>query len=66
MMTQFEYADDPERIIIGKSGLHLWDASTAATLDAIKDKYERHGKRVVIEGLNGASTILHTRLAGTI
>jgi len=64
MMTQFEYADDPERIVIEMSGSHIWDASTVATLDAIKYKYERHGKYVIIEGLNEASTILHTRLAG--
>ena len=66
MMTQFEYADDPERIVIEMSGSHIWDASTVATLDAIKYKYERHGKHVVIEGLNEASTVLHTRLAGNM
>ena len=66
MMTQFEYADDPQRIVIEMSGSHIWDASTVATLDAIKYKYERHGKHVVIEGLNEASTILHTRLAGNM
>ncbi|GGL03169.1 sodium-independent anion transporter [Salinibacterium xinjiangense] len=66
MMTQFEYADDPKRIVIEMSGSHIWDASTVAALDAIKYKYERHGKHVVIEGLNEASTILHTRLAGNM
>ncbi|TFB75877.1 SulP family inorganic anion transporter [Cryobacterium glaciale] len=66
MMTQFEYADDPERIVIEMSGSHIWDASTVATLDAITYKYERHGKHVVIEGLNEASSILHTRLAGNL
>ncbi|MDH6238179.1 SulP family inorganic anion transporter [Cryobacterium sp. CG_9.6] len=66
MMTQFEYADDPERIVIEMSGSHIWDASTVATLDAITYKYERHGKYVVIEGLNEASTLLHARLAGNL
>ena len=66
MMTQFEYVDDPERIVIEMSGSHIWDASTVATLDAITSKYERLGKRVVIEGLNEASTLLHTRLAGNL
>jgi MFS superfamily sulfate permease-like transporter len=55
MMTQFEYADDPDRIVIDMSAFHIWDASTVATLDAITNKYERHDKRVVIEGLNEAS-----------
>ncbi|MFC5928034.1 SulP family inorganic anion transporter [Cryobacterium melibiosiphilum] len=66
LMTQFEYADDPEHIVIDMSASHIWDASTVATLDSITYKYERHGKRVVIEGLNEASTTLHARLAGTL
>ena len=39
MMTQFEYADDPERIVVEMSGSRIWDASTVATLDAIKYKH---------------------------
>jgi SulP family sulfate permease len=66
MMTQFDYANDPERIVIEMSGSHIWDASTVATLDAITHKYERLGKHVVIEGLNEASTSLHARLAGNM
>ncbi len=66
MMTQFEYADDPDRIVIDMAGSHIWDASSVATLDAITFKYERKGKRVVIEGLNEASTLLHARLAGNL
>ena len=53
------------------SGSHIWDASTVATLDAIKYKYSRHVtsrhvKHVVIECFNETSTILHTRLAGNV
>ena len=66
MMTQFEYADDPDHIVIDMSASHIWDASTVATLDAITYKYERHDKHVVIEGLNKASTELHSRLAGNL
>ena len=66
MMTQFEYADDPERVVIDMSGSHIWDASTVATLDSIKYKYERLGKQVEIMGLNEASTLLHERLAGNL
>ncbi|TFD66330.1 SulP family inorganic anion transporter [Cryobacterium ruanii] len=66
LMTQFEYADDPDRIVIDLSASHIWDASTVATLDAITHKYERHAKHVVIEGLNEASHELHTRLAGKL
>jgi SulP family sulfate permease len=66
LTTQFEYVDDPERVVIDMSGSHIWDASSVAALDAISYKYERHGKRVVIEGLNEASTKLHARLAGNL
>ncbi|SDK42323.1 sulfate permease, SulP family [Cryobacterium psychrotolerans] len=45
---------------------HIWDASTVAALDAITNKYERHGKRAVIEGLNESSPTMHTRLAGNM
>lgn len=64
LLTQFEYAEDPERIVIDMSGSHFWDASTVATLDAIAYKYERHKKHAVIEGLNEASTTLRKRLPG--
>lgn len=66
LTTQFEYADDPDRVVIDLSASHIWDASTVAALDAITTKYERHGKRAVIEGLNDASTALHSRLAGNL
>ncbi|TFC91200.1 MULTISPECIES: SulP family inorganic anion transporter [Cryobacterium] len=66
LTTQFEYADDPDRIVIDMTRSHIWDASTVAALDAISNKYERHGKRVVIEGLNDASSTMHSRLAGNL
>ncbi|MRX44693.1 SulP family inorganic anion transporter [Agromyces kandeliae] len=66
LTTQFEYADDPDRVVIDMSGSHIWDASTVAALDAITTKYEHHGKRVVIEGLNEASSAMHARLAGQL
>ena len=66
LTTQFEYADDPDRIVIDMTRSHIWDASTVAALDAITNKYERHGKRVILVGLNDASTRIHTRLAGNL
>ena len=66
LTTQFEYADDPDRIVIDMTNSHIWDASTVAALDAITTKYEHHGKRVVIVGLNDVSSILHGRLAGKL
>ncbi|WP_420824549.1 SulP family inorganic anion transporter [Subtercola vilae] len=66
LTTQFEYTDDPERVVIDMSDSHIWDASTVAALDAINLKYEQHGKIVVFEGLNEASTKIHGRLAGKL
>jgi SulP family sulfate permease len=64
LTTQFEYTADPERVVIDMSGSHIWDASTVASLDAIVTKYEQLGKRVVIEGMNEATTAFHGRLTG--
>jgi len=66
LTTQFDYAGDPQDVVIDLSGSHVWDASTVASLDAITTKYERHGKHVRIEGMNASSEAMHGRLAGTL
>ncbi len=66
LITQFEYAADPDRVVIDMTGSRIWDASAVATLDAITNRYERYGKRVVIEGLDEASRSLHAKLAGNL
>ncbi|WP_260982489.1 SulP family inorganic anion transporter [Arthrobacter sp. U41] len=66
LYTQFEYALDPERVVIDMHTSHLWDASTIAALDAITEKYRRHGKAVDVVGLNDASLLMRERLAGKL
>jgi len=66
LYTQFDYALDPEHVIIDMHASHLWDASTIAVLDAITEKYHHHGKNVEIIGLNEASTLMRERLAGKL
>lgn len=66
LYTQFEYALDPERVVIDMRDSHLWDASTVAALDAITEKYRQHGKSVDVVGLNEASALMRERLAGKI
>jgi SulP family sulfate permease len=66
LTTQFEYVDDPERVVIDMTDSHIWDASTVAALDGITTKYGHHGKTVTIEGLNDASIRMHQRLAGNL
>ncbi|MEV8271970.1 SulP family inorganic anion transporter [Microbacterium sp. NPDC077184] len=64
LTTLFDYAGDPDRIVIDMSRSHVWDASTVAALDAVVTKYRQRGKEVVLEGMNDATTQLHARLSG--
>ncbi|WP_375001914.1 SulP family inorganic anion transporter [Aeromicrobium sp. CTD01-1L150] len=64
LVYQFDYADDPDTVVIDMSESHIWDASTVAALDAIETKYAAKGKTVDIQGLNEASLDRHRRLAG--
>ncbi len=66
LYTQFEYAEDPDRVVVDLSDSHIWDASTVAALDAIVTKYERRGIAVEITGLNEASAERHARLTGEL
>jgi SulP family sulfate permease len=52
LYTQFEYADDPEQVVIDLSNAQVWDASTVAALDAITHKYATRGKTATIVGLD--------------
>lgn len=66
LVYQFDYAGDPERVVIDLSDSHIWDASTVAALDGIRTKYERLGKTLEIVGLNEASAARHERLSGRL
>jgi SulP family sulfate permease len=66
LVYQFNYADDPDDIIIDLTGAHIWDASSVAALDAITTKYASRGKTVEIVGLNTASARMHDNLAGKL
>ena len=66
LYTQFDYALDPDEIVIDLTNSHVWDASTVASLDAITTKYEKRGKTVEIRGLNDASAAMHGRLSGQL
>jgi sulfate permease, SulP family len=66
LVYQFDYADDPENVIIDLSNAHVWDASTVAALDAITHKYETRGKNVEIVGLEGHSAVRFERHTGQL
>lgn len=64
LTNQFEYAEDPNRVVIDLSASHIWDASSVAALDAIAHRYAKRGKTVEVVGMNEASARMHARLAG--
>lgn len=64
LTTLFDYAGDPDQVVIDLSHSNIWDASTVAALDAIETKYRQHGKRVEIVGMNEHTTAFHARLTG--
>ncbi|GED09277.1 SulP family inorganic anion transporter [Cellulosimicrobium cellulans] len=66
LVYQFDYAGDPARVVIDMSRAHVWDASTVATLDAIRSRYEAKGKSVTIVGANADTTERLERLAGRV
>ncbi|MEV8455978.1 SulP family inorganic anion transporter [Streptomyces sp. NPDC052095] len=66
LIGRFDYAGDPEKVVIDLSAAHVWDASSVATLDAIETKYAQRGKTVEITGLNEPSADLHAKLTGEL
>ncbi|MGA5472975.1 SulP family inorganic anion transporter [Streptomyces arboris] len=66
LVGQFDYAGDPDKIVIDLSEAHVWDASSVAALDAIENKYAQRGKTVEITGLNDLSADLHNKLTGEL
>ncbi|UQX04056.1 SulP family inorganic anion transporter [Streptomyces sp. RerS4] len=66
LVGRFDYATDPDKVVIDLSAAHIWDASSVATLDAIENKYAQRGKTVEIIGLNDPSALIHKTLSGEL
>ncbi|GAA2121259.1 SulP family inorganic anion transporter [Streptomyces synnematoformans] len=66
LVYQFDYAGDPDDVVIDLTDAHIWDASSVAALDAVETKYAQRGKTVTIVGLNKPSADIHGRLAGEL
>lgn len=66
LVHQFDYANDPDDVVVDLSGTHVWDASSVAALDAVTTRYARRGKTVTIVGLDEHSAAMHGRLAGEL
>ncbi|MGI3780268.1 MAG: STAS domain-containing protein, partial [Janthinobacterium lividum] len=66
LVGQFDYAGDPQHVVIDLSDAQIYDSSTVAALDSIELKYHQRGKQVEIVGLNEPSRAWHTRLSGQL
>lgn len=66
LVHRFDYAGDPDEVVIDLTDAHIWDASTVAALDAVTTKYNARGKTVEIVGLNEHSATMHSRLTGEL
>jgi SulP family sulfate permease len=66
LVHQFDYANDPDDVVIDMSRAVVWDASSVAALDAIRHKYTSRGKTVRLTGLHNASLERLGRLSGLL
>ena len=66
LVYQFDYAGDPENVVIDLTESQIFDSSTVAALDAIVLKYARRGKTVRVIGLNEPSQAWHGKLTGRL
>lgn len=66
LVEQFSYTEDPARVVIDFSEAQIWDASTVAVLDSIREKYTEQHIEVAFVGLDARSTDFHARLSGTL
>ena len=66
LVHRFDYANDPDDVVIDMSDAAVWDASSVATLDAIRHKYSSRGKSVRLTGLDSASLDRLGKLSGLL
>jgi SulP family sulfate permease len=66
LVTRFDYAGDPDTIVVDLTDAHIWDASSVAALDAVTTKYAARGKTVTVVGLNEESARMHGALSGEL
>lgn len=66
LVDRFDYAGDPDHVVLDLSAAHVWDASSVAVLDAVGQKYAARGKTLEITGLTDVTGHYHQRLAGRL
>ncbi|MBT0721167.1 SulP family inorganic anion transporter [Tatumella sp. TA1] len=63
LYEHFDYANDPQQVIIDLSAAQIWDASSVSVLDSIEHRYQRHHCTVTLVGLAGRSEAIHQRVS---
>ena len=66
LVDHFDYTADPHHIVIDLTLSQIWDASTVASLDAVKAKYQSRGASVSLVGLDDRSLAFYGKLAGQV
>ncbi|MFE5322670.1 SulP family inorganic anion transporter [Paenibacillus sp. NPDC056579] len=64
-VEQFEYAADPEHVVIDLSASHVWDHSAVTAISKATQKYAALGKKVTLTGLNQESRQMIDRVGLT-
>ncbi|SER64800.1 SulP family inorganic anion transporter [Corynebacterium cystitidis] len=66
MVYQFDYTDEADRVIVDMHDADVWDASTIAALDAVREKYAERNKTVEFVGLKGKTAKWVNNLSGKL
>jgi SulP family sulfate permease len=66
LVYQFDYAGDPDEVTVDFSGATVWDSSTVAALQGVREQYARRGKSVSFTGLDATSRGYIDRLEGRL
>lgn len=64
-VDSFDYAADPEQVIIDFSHSHVWDQSAVGGIAKAMDKYGQQGRAVTLTGLNEESRQLVNKVGLT-
>lgn len=60
-ISQFDFKEVAEKVVIDLEKAHFWDISAVASLDKVVIKFRREGTEVEIKGLNTASKTIVDR-----
>jgi SulP family sulfate permease len=66
LVYQFDYVGDPDEVTVDFSAATVWDSSTVAALQGVREQYARRGKSVTFTGLDAMSRGYIDRLEGRL